>query len=227
MLYSDGQAVRTVPEERTRQAFLVLELATLFVILPTLYMAYRPFLIHPFPVVWGFAAFCAWILKRDGRFSWRDLPGAPPGRERIKAVVRRFAFLAVPLMAYVLLFEPGRVLAFPRSSPVSWLLFVLLYPIVSVVPQGIIYRVFFFRRYRELFGSGWTMIAASAMVFSYAHIIYRNPIAIILTLLGGLFLAHTHARNDSPWLSNLEHALYGDFVFTIGLGCYICSGTIQ
>ncbi len=223
ILFLDGQADRST-RERSRQALLLLEFTVLFIILPTVYMAYRPFLIHPFPVVWGFAACCVWILKRDGSLSLQDFLGAHPGKERVRAALARFAFWAVLLILYAVCFEPGKLFAFPRNNPLVWLLFVWLYPVLSVIPQGIIYRVFVFRRYRDLFGSDWAMIAASALVFSYAHIIYRNPVAIVLTLFGGLFFAHTYAKDGSPWLSNVEHAIYGDFVFTIGLGYYICSG---
>lgn len=224
MLFSDGEALRIVPQ---RRAYLAVEFAVLFIVMPTLYMRYRPLLIHPFPVIWGFAALCAWVLRRNGSLSLQDLWGDYPDKKQIMTVIARFAFMAVLLMLYVLLLEPERLFAFPRSSPVSWFLFVVLYPVISVIPQGIIYRVFVFRRYQELFGTGWTIIAASGLVFSYAHIVYRNPIALILTLFGGFFFAHTHARSDSPWFSHMEHALYGNFVFTIGLGYYIYSGAIQ
>lgn len=55
------------------------------------------------------------------------------------AVMARFALMAALLMLYVLFFEPERLFAFPRRSPVFWILFVSLYPIVSVIPQGITY----------------------------------------------------------------------------------------
>jgi uncharacterized protein len=227
MLYSNDQTFRLVPEGRTRQVYLALEFSVLFVVLPTLYMHYRQVLIHPFPVIWGFAALCAWILRLNGGLTARDLWGQYPGNKRIMAVMARFAFIAAVLFLYVVYFELEKLFAFPRNKPVLWFLFVLLYPIISVIPQGIIYRVFIFRRYEELFGNGWAIIAASGLVFSYAHVIYRNPIALILTLFGGFFFAHTYATSESPWFSHMEHALYGNFIFTIGLGYYIYSGAIR
>ena len=103
----------------------------------------------------------------------------------------------------------------------------LLYPLFSAVPQGIIYRAFVFHRYGELFVKQWAMIAASGLAFCYAHIYFLNPVAIVLTLGGGIMFAHTYMRSGSLWLSVMEHGFYGDFVFTIGLGHYIYHGAIR
>ena len=104
---------------------------------------------------------------------------------------------------------------------------IILYPLLSVIPQGIVYRTFVFHRYEELFGKGWAMVAVSGLVFSCAHIFYMNSVALLLTLVGGILFAHTYQKSESLWLSSAEHALYGNFIFTIGLGYYIYSGKIM
>jgi membrane protease YdiL (CAAX protease family) len=62
----------------------------------------------------------------------------------------------------------------------------------------------------------------SALIFAWMHLIFRNPLAVILTLVGGWFFAQTYARTRSLRLVCLEHALYGNLIFTIGLGEYFC-----
>ena len=57
------------------------------------------------------------------------------------------------------------------------------YPVVSVYPQGILYRAFFFQRYATLFPGKWPMIVASAAAFALLHIIFRNSLAV--ALIGG------------------------------------------
>jgi membrane protease YdiL (CAAX protease family) len=64
-------------------------------------------------------------------------------------------------------------------------------------------------------------------VFCYAHIFYLNPVAVLLTLVGGILFAHTYLKSGSLWVSSMEHALYGNFAFTIGLGYYIYSGVLR
>jgi len=101
----------------------------------------------------------------------------------------------------------------------------IIYPIYSVLPQGIIHRAFLFHRYRVLF-QGWLMIVASAAAFSYMHIVFKNPLAMLLTLAGGILFAKTYKDTDSLVISLIEHALYGNFVFTIGLGRYLYLGAV-
>lgn len=56
--------------------------------------------------------------------------------------------------------------------------------------------------------------------FTDMHIIFENPLAVILTLLGGVVFARTYEETGSLITSGIEHALYEGFIFTIGLGKY-------
>jgi membrane protease YdiL (CAAX protease family) len=100
----------------------------------------------------------------------------------------------------------------------------VLYPLLSVCPQGIIYRGFFFARYRELFPSGMALLLASAAVFSFSHIIFRNPWSVLLTFIAGLLFAWRYEATGSLLAGNLEHALYGCYMFTVGLGALFYHG---
>ena len=64
----------------------------------------------------------------------------------------------------------------------------------------------------------------SAIAFSFAHIIFRNPIAMSFTLIGGVLFAWRYAETGSLFASSFEHALYGCWMFTIGLGEYFYKG---
>ncbi len=70
------------------------------------------------------------------------------------------------------------------------------------------------------------MIVASAAAFAFLHIIFRNPLAVALTFAGGLLFAARYAETDSLATSCFEHALYGCWLFTLGLGQYFYHGTI-
>ena len=99
----------------------------------------------------------------------------------------------------------------------------LLSPLLSVCPQEFLYRAFFFERYQPLFGSGRGMIAASSLAFSFVHIIFGNWIAVGLCCLGGLLFSPTNAPALSL-LACIDHALFGNLVFTIGLGQFFHHG---
>jgi membrane protease YdiL (CAAX protease family) len=89
----------------------------------------------------------------------------------------------------------------------GWLGVVILYPIFSVYPQELLYRAFFFHRYKLLFGDRTGMIAASAMVFGFVHIIFLNWAAIGLTSIDGVLFGWTYRKSGSLVLTWLERAV--------------------
>ena len=101
---------------------------------------------------------------------------------------------------------------------------VLFYPLLSVIPQEIIFRSFFFRRYEQLFNTPNKIILFSGLAFGWVHILLLNWVAVIFSAVGGIIFASTYNRTKSLALTCLEHALYGCFIFTIGLGFYFYHG---
>lgn len=120
--------------------------------------------------------------------------------------------------------QPGGLFSLPLAHPVLWAVIMLLYPVFSALPQEFIYRVFFFHRYQQLFPGKWVMIAASALTFSYLHIVYDNAWALTLALAGGLFFSKTYSNSQSLWQVTLEHTVYGWIIFTSGMGHYFFTG---
>lgn len=102
----------------------------------------------------------------------------------------------------------------------------VLYPLISALPQEFIFCSFFFRRYEPFFGKAKLMIIASAIIFAYAHVLYINPIAPTLSFIGGLIFAYDYAKHKSLALVTIEHGLYGNALFLIGLGWYFYSGSV-
>ena len=94
------------------------------------------------------------------------------------------------------------------------------YPVLSVYPQGIIFRAYFVHRFRPLFLRQSWMILASAAGFAFTHIIYRNPVALVFSFAGGVIFTWRYHRTGSLFVSSFEHALYGCWMFTVGLGPY-------
>jgi len=204
---------------------LILEFALLFVALPLGYR-FSPFRIPVLPLLWIVAAYAWWQLLRDPGFDrarfWNA--GALPGR--LNWILIIFALAAFVLWLGVRRFAPEREWSFVRRSPGFWAVAMVLYPVLSVYPQGLLYRVFFFERYAGLFPGRWTMIVASATAFAFMHIIFRNWLAVSLTFAGGLLFAARYAETGSLATSGFEHALYGCWLFTVGLGQYFYHGTI-
>lgn len=170
-----------------------------------------------------------WLSQQGGFHRKHFWHGEDPGHERkhLKQVLLRFTSCALVLISFVIAFFPHKLFLFPRTMPVYWGVLLIAYPLLSVYPQELLYRAFFVRRYRHLFPRKEWLLLASAVVFAWMHLIFRNPFAVVLTLVGGLFFTHTYLRTRSLRLVCLEHTLYGNLIFTIGLGEFFTQSTLS
>jgi membrane protease YdiL (CAAX protease family) len=204
---------------------LILEFFALYFVLPLAYR-YSPVRIPALPALWLAAGYALWQLLRDPGFDRDKLWNLAPLRGQLPAILATFCCAAFLLWLGVHRFTTGLEWDFVRRHPSFWAMVMVAYPVLSVYPQGLIYRAFFFSRYTALFPGRWTMTLASAAVFSFMHIVFRNPIAPALTFVGGLFFAYRYRQTGSLATSSFEHSLYGCWLFTIGLGLYFYHGTI-
>ncbi len=154
-----------------------------------------------------------------------------------KELARGFSLrtLAVIIITYVVLgtaivyaaktLNSAGFMAFPRYAPRLWMTIMVLYPLLSVMAQELVYRTFYFHRYGPLFGD-WRSCAiiANAGLFAFGHIMFANWISVAGTFLIGLLFAYRYDETRSFWAVWLEHSLYGCLVFTVGLGRYFYTG---
>lgn len=200
-----------------RSACLRLEFALLFGGAPLLILAFK----HPtllFFALWA-GALGALLFLRSGTTVSSDT------KRDIGTILWRFALLAPLLTLASWWVWPTHFLELPRNKPGFWLLIMVLYPALSVWPQEVLYRSFLFSRYQEILSTPATRIVGSAVAFGFAHIIFQNWIAVILTTVGGFLFASGYERHHSLRLSWPEHSLYGCLIFTIGLGQFFYTGT--
>ncbi len=200
---------------------LLLYIASPLLVYSLLYDHHIP-LFTIFPVI--FAAFVI-ILTLDSGFSWRESLSRGISLRELGSILAIFAVAAPALTLFAWHDNPRGFLAFPRYAQGIWVMVMVLYPLLSVTTQEIMFRVFFFSRYRHLFGSDiQAAIMLNAVLFTFVHIIFRNPTTLVISFLGGLLFAWRYERTRSFWAVALEHALYGDLIFTLGLGRYFYTG---
>lgn len=206
--------------------FLAAEFLLLMLVLPAALTVWLPPKLI-LPVVWALAFFCYRGLRvvpgHVGDLPWNR--GAV-NWQNLKPILQRFALNAALLVGLTLWLKPELFLGFVRQTPAFWALVMVLYPLLSVVAQEIIFRVYFFARYGALFTRPWALVAASALAFGFAHLLFQNWVAPLLCTVGGALFAVTYRRTGSLALVALEHALYGDFLFTLGLGRYFYHGAV-
>jgi len=208
----------------TRLFFLTLELTAVFVVVPVL-IYYRgiPNLPIPYILLTAFGAFL--LLRRDATFSLSQLTSWGNFRPFLTAILIRDAVCILGLGIAVCLLAPQLLFSLIRRSPWLWALVFLLYPLLSVYPQELLYRAFFFHRYEPLFGRGRGMLLASALAFAFVHIIFRNWLAVGLCVIGGFLFSLTYQTSGSLLLACLDHVIFGNFLFTIGLGQFFYHGS--
>ena len=178
------------------------------------------------PLVWLAAGLCLFYLRRESDFARGCLWCARGLREHLGRILLSLAGGALPLALYTYYFLPDKFLALPRQRPILWGVLLVLYPLLAAYPQELLFRAFFFQRYQRLFPGAGTMILASALSFGLAHVFYGNPVAPLASLLGGLLFGYRYQNSGSLLAAGLEHGLWGNLLYTLGLGWYFYSGSI-
>jgi membrane protease YdiL (CAAX protease family) len=204
----------------------VLECVAIFVGLPAAHaLGWLP--VPAIVLLLGVAAGCWLALGHHRRAVRASLWPTRLPRVEWRRVLLGFT-LSLPLLTVLLwLIRPEALFGLVKTQPGLWLLLLAVYPFVSVLPQELVYRVFFFHRYEPLFGAGRGRVIASTLAFGFAHIVFHNWPAVVLTLLGGWLFGLTYQRTASLLLVAVQHALYGAALFTLGYHHYFMTGTLR
>ncbi len=207
--------------------FLLAECIVLFFIVPAGLYAHRHwFAWRITPIVLVIAAICGAYLITDKSFDKRKLWSAKNVSCHVRKIILTFVLPAATVGSLTYFYQKELFLYFVSAEPWLWVVFVLLYPLLAVYPQELVFRAFFFHRYRNLFPDSFTLILFNGISFGIAHLFYANWFAPLLSTFGGMLFAYRYAKTDSLLAASIEHGLWGNFLFTIGLGWYFYSGSI-
>jgi membrane protease YdiL (CAAX protease family) len=130
----------------------------------------------------------------------------------------KFVIIAIITTGFVWFTDKESLFNVVLNKPLLWLAILLFYSIFSVYPQELLYRSFFFKRYKNLFKNETLFILVNALIFSLAHLLFKNILVLFLTFLGGILFAITYKKTKSTLLVSIEHAIYGCWLFTVGMG---------
>ena len=179
------------------------------------------------PILWLFAVSIFIAARRDPTFPRRTLWNRRALPDHWKPIVTRFLILAPLILLVTWWLTPELLFRLPREKPLLYCMILFGYPWVSVLPQGVIYRAFFLHRYGPLFPRAGTRFIVAAFCFGFLHIIFENPVAIGVTLVGGWLFTRTHERSQSLFVSSVEHAMYGLWLMTSGWGAFLYPGSAR
>lgn len=194
-----------------------LELIIMFIGLPLLlYLDVLP--VPKFSLLFLVTLIYLFVLLKDSSFDRSLLLMHPFSLWKPMLLV--FCFFAFLSAVLVWVVWPSMFFSMPVNETTLWVSIMVFYPLFSVLPQTFVFRVYFFHRFKGFFGSERWAIVVNALLFSFMHLVFKNWLAIILTFFGGLLFAATYLRSRSMVISAVEHALFGCWVFTVGIGSF-------
>ncbi len=215
----------TDPARRVTQGRLWLEFAALFVVGPVVLATLLP----PAAMWTGLLATAAAglvLLHRTRGFAWSELT---VGAGRISwRLVAAFTAVTVLVAAEVLAGTGRGAFGLIRANPALMAAIVVFYPFVSALPQEIVFRPLFFRRYGGLLPRDVRLqVLLNAGLFSLAHLMYWSWIVAAMTFAGGLVFAWSYRVRRNFFEAVVLHAAAGIAVFVMGLGAFFYSGNVR
>ncbi len=192
------------------------ELFLLFILLPISFLIAYPILIKAIITIICFV-YILILLKRKGQLKLK-FPDKRYWKSFWKETIVKLAIIIVITGMYVFLIAPDKLFSVLMKRPVVWIIILFVYTFLSVWPQEIIYRTFFYNRYSGLINNKWLFIFINAILFSLAHLFLGSFLVQVLTFVGGLLFAYTYQKTKSTTLVSIEHAIYGNWLFTVGMG---------
>ena len=196
--------------------YKLIEFFLIFIVTPVSFTIDFPFWIKGIIAVTGFVYIIYVLLNiQKKKFSIaKHLNWA----QFFRNTLIKLAGIAFVTIAFVFFSDKESLFKVLLNKPLMWLVLLFVYSTFSVYPQELIYRTFYFERYENLFQNKKLFIFINAIVFSLAHLFFRNTLVIVLTFFGGLLFAFTYKKTKSTLLVSIEHAIYGCWLFTVGMG---------
>lgn len=196
--------------------YISLELFILFVLLPVSLILPFYILLKVVVVLFGFI-YILIVMLRVEKVSFKINKGLD-WKLFWKRIFLLFIGVSLITTSYVCFIDSSKLFCVPLHKPLLWVVILLVYTFLSVWPQELIYRTFFFARCERLFYNKKLLIFINAIIFSLAHIFFKNMLVLILTFVGGILFGYTYLRTRSTLMASIEHAIYGNWLFTVGMG---------
>lgn len=156
-----------------------------------------------------------WLMIKKEKLNFGEKKLVTPTKTLLAFAIKLGA-IALGSFLFLFFYDSDSLFNVISTKPMLWLGYSLIYVLLSVLPQEIIYRYFFLKRYRTLFKNKLVMVLVNASLFSLAHIWFNSWIVLAFTFVGGILFFYTYRKTHSLWLVILEHSLYGIWLYTVG-----------
>lgn len=197
--------------------FIVLEFCFFYVFVPFIANRYLEGWFKIIPLLLIAITFLIFLL-RDPDFNNKTLYrfNVP----HLRRSIGRVLVISILLVWFTWWIFPNLFFQYPLEDVEGYLLTFFLYPFASVLPQELVYRVYFFHRYKEIVPEKYLLMLSNAIIFGLTHWIYGNWVAPIATFLVSWIFIFNYYKSKSLLNVSLEHYFYGMVMFTFGFGYF-------
>ena len=207
-------------------AYKILELIILSIIIPFT-IIYFKFSSNLLLFLWVILIYCLFIFYLCEEKYYQSKHKTFINNNILKFILIRWVLFSFGLYIFTFSVFPDKLFIVQKSNPGFIWKIMIFYPFFSAFPQEFIFCKFFFARYKSFFGEKTLMVAMSSLAFCLAHILFINWVAPVLGLVGGIIFARTYKKTKSLLMISIEHSLYGDTLFFIGLGWFFWGGSVN
>lgn len=198
------------------KTFLIGEFVLLFIIFPTSLILDYPLWVKGSLGIFGFI-YILYLLqyKLNIEFKIKHPISWKPFWKRIVVT-----FLVIVLVTTLFIWFTDKSVLFyvPKNHPILLCTIIPIYTLLSAWPQELLYRTFFYKRYAQIFRSKTMFVFVNATVFMLAHLFFKNYMVLLITFVGGIIFSLTYLKFKSTALVTFEHALYGNWIYAVGMG---------
>ncbi|WP_372573843.1 CPBP family intramembrane glutamic endopeptidase [Ruegeria jejuensis] len=218
-MFNDLSLYNTPSERRLKLEFVLFYLAApvfIAVFLPPTMM---------FQALFAFTGLGLALLHFTPDFRWAELRHG--WRDWAWRELVLFATLMLVLcVALIYLLRPEAAFFLLSQRPELLAFIWIGYPLVSALPQELLFRPLFFRRYGAILPQGARADILNAAIFSFAHLMYWSWLVALMTFAGGLLFSWAYRQRGSFVYAVLLHAVAGNILFAVGMGVYFYSGNV-
>lgn len=179
-----------------------------------------------FPALFALTGLGIMLLHWTPGFQWAELR-YDWANWSLREVVLFTAFMSVFCVGLIQVTRPDAAFFLLVHRPEMLAFIWIGYPVLSALPQELLFRPLFFRRYHAILPEGRAAYVLNAAIFSFAHLMYWSWIVALMTFAGGLLFTWAYRQRGSFFYAVLLHAIAGNIIFAVGLDVYFYSGNVQ
>lgn len=170
------------------------------------------------PFRWRFYILAGMTVVMLAFAYWRDMSLKELGfrRDTLKASLILNGSASLLLVTSMFIALNAGLVREPAAT--NWEMFFAYYLLISSPSQEFLFRSSLFALMsRDAVGGPSFRIILSAVTFSFLHIIYRDPLALLATFAAGLFWGWIYYRHPNFWGVALSHAVVGATAIKVGV----------